>query len=212
MKISTAIAVWLLASLPLLAVAQDSQEPPERIVSPDGKTSVRILHQAMPGNDGVSDYFTIEVAKGRQAIVCAPTEGYLMSAHWSPDGRLLAVNNRRGNSGEYMWVFDLSGAKIVKRPDDNVGEKWIKSGLKQIQKLDPSTNKESPYSYWFTSNGWDDGSKLRITLRARYTDRGTFTSKAHASWTGSSWKLQPGSAAKEPKTFCAKREPCLAPD
>ena len=92
-------------------------EPPARINSPDGNTAVRIQQKAMPGTDGVTDFFTLEILQKDKVVARVPTEGYLISAYWSTDGRLLAVNNRRGNSGDYLWVFSLPDGTCLKKAE-----------------------------------------------------------------------------------------------
>ncbi len=186
------LAALTLALLPFpTSHAQTPEEPPARIESPDGKTSVRILHEAMPGTDPGTEFFTLEVLRGEKAILRVPTAGYLLTAHWSPDGRFLAVNNRRGNSGDYIWVFDLAKAATLKTPDDKTGDKWIDAGVKQIAAEIRSIAKKSPYRYWLTANGWEDGGKLLVTLRARYGETGAYDAKARAAWNGSSWRHEP---------------------
>ncbi len=188
--------MFFAAALPAFAIPQNPEEPPASIAAPDGKTSVRILQKAMPGTDGVTDFFTLEVLRGDDVILRAQTEGYLLTAYWSTDGSFMAVNNRRGNSGDYVWVFDLKSEKILKRPDDKTGEAWIDSGLGQIRKSLRLAGKEPPYRYWLTANGWEDDAKLRFTVRARCGEAGTFNAEALASWTGSAWKHTPVSVTK----------------
>lgn len=186
------LAAIAFASLPFCAAhAQAPEEPPARIESPDGKTSVRILHEAMPGTDPGTEFFTLEVLRGEKALLRVPTEGYLLTAHWSPDGNFLAVNNRRGNSGDYVWVFDLAKAATLKTPDDKTGDKWIDAGVKQIAAKTGAAGKKSPYRYWLTANGWDDDGKLLVTLRARYGEAGAYDAKARAAWSGSEWRHEP---------------------
>lgn len=186
----------LLGALALSAVSgQLSDEPPARIHSPDGKTSVRMVHKAMPGADPATDFFTLEVLRGAKPILRAPTAGYLMTAYWSPDGNFLAVNNRRGNSGDYVWVFDLAKAAILKSPDDKTGDKWIDAGLKQIAAKLRGADAQHPYRYWLTASGWEGDGRLLVNLRAKYGEAGTFDAKALATWTGSSWRHEPVSIA-----------------
>jgi hypothetical protein len=45
------------------------------------------------------------VRSGKQNVAKYRTEGYLIDAFWSPDGRYVAVDNRRANSADYLWVF-----------------------------------------------------------------------------------------------------------
>ena len=83
--------------------------------------------QVLIRDDG---FFTIAVRNGKQYVAKYPTEGYLIDAFWSPDGRYVAVDNRRANSGDYLWVFRLRDGHAIKMPvdaqpqhDDDVCEK-----------------------------------------------------------------------------------------
>jgi hypothetical protein len=51
-------------------------------------------------------------------LVRVSTIGYLLGAFWTLDERYVAVNNRRGNSGDYLWVFSLRTGQVIKGPDD----------------------------------------------------------------------------------------------
>ena len=65
--------------------------------------------------------FTVEMAgpadaKARQLVLkdgakvlgTFDAEGSFLSVNWSPALRWVAINNRIGNSGDYLWVLDLS--------------------------------------------------------------------------------------------------------
>src|SRR5438132_3984464 len=85
--------------LAVLAPAANSiaqEKPPEELYSPDKRYSVTILHSALPGSDPYAGFFTIAVRSGKHDLAKFPTEGYLIDAFWCPDGRYVAVDNRRG--------------------------------------------------------------------------------------------------------------------
>lgn len=149
--------------------------PPARIASPDGAAAVRILEQAMPGaDDPLLDFFTLEVLQGDKVVARAPTMGYLMSAHWSPDGRLVAINNRRGNQGDYLWVFSLPDGACLKRPDDALGARWAGAAMAEIEDQVKEASATTLNRNWITSDGWSPAGELNITVRARYRGPGTF--------------------------------------
>lgn len=108
------LALWLL--VPLWARCED--EPPREIESPNHQYSVRMLDHALPGYGPDRDFFTIAVRHGNRDVAKYPTEGYLLEAFWSPDGKYVAVDNRRANSGDYLWVFRLSDGFALKTPVD----------------------------------------------------------------------------------------------
>jgi hypothetical protein len=107
-----------LALLPLVAFAQNDA-PPTELFSPDKKFSVRMLDSALPGADPDTGDQTLAVVAGGKVINKLPATGYFINALWSPDGKFVAVNDRRANSGDYLWVISLSDGKAVRTPDDN---------------------------------------------------------------------------------------------
>ena len=170
-----------------------SDEPPAQINSPDGASSVRILQKAMPGTDGVTDFFTLEVLQGDKVVARAPTEGYLLSAYWSADGRLLAVNNRRGNSGDYLWVFSLPDGNCIKKADDELGQIWLAAALKEIQGKFTNATAETVYKNWLSATGGSASNELHVNVRVRYSKTGTFDCDIPALFQNGKWNLQPGS-------------------
>lgn len=165
MRLTTlAFTAVLLMIVNLRSVAQS--EPPKKISSPDGKFAVEIVDQALPGTDSL-DEFTLIVSQEEKPLTKVPTFGYLIAAHWSDDGRYVAVNNRRGNSGDYVWVFDLKTGKALKQPDDNNGENWQKAAAQAVHKDLPSANEDTLIRDWVTAQGWRGG-QLQIVVRSAY--------------------------------------------
>jgi len=111
--------ITLFTAASLTATAADS-EPPAELCSPDHRYCVTILDSALPGADPDNGFFTIAVRSGRQFITKYPTIGFLLDAFWSPDGKHVAVDNRRANSGDYLWVFRLSDGRAIRMPVDAV--------------------------------------------------------------------------------------------
>ena len=155
------------AFLPLCNFPLSAQsEPPAKITSPNGKYSVEIVDQALPGADSLEE-FTLIVSGQGKALAKVPTFGYLTAAHWSDDGKYVAVNNRRGNSGDYVWVFDLQSGKALKQPDDKHGEAWEKAAADAVHKELPSANEDMLVRDWVTAQGWKDG-QLQFVVRSVY--------------------------------------------
>jgi len=148
-------------------VFAESDEPPASIQSPDGQSAVRIIHSAMPGADELFDFFTIEVLVGKKVVSRYPTSGYLMKAEWSADGKWMAVSNRRGNSGDYLWIFSLPGGKCVKRPDDALGEKWFDLAEKAARKQ--AKGAKEVYKSWMTADAWRGAGELVVGVRFRFS-------------------------------------------
>jgi hypothetical protein len=78
------------------------------------------LATALPGTDPNDGFCTIAVRRGHEYIAKYPTIGYLIDAFWSPDGKYVAVDNRRANSGDYLWVFRLNDGHAIRMPVDAV--------------------------------------------------------------------------------------------
>lgn len=172
--------------------------PPAKIASPDGSTSVRILHQAMPGSDGVTDFFTMEVLRGEKVVARVPTEGYLISAHWSTDGRLVAVNNRRGNSGDYLWVFSLPDGACLKKADDDTGQRWLTMAINGIAGKVRGATADSVYKSWLTATGWSASGELQLNARLRFSKAGAFDFLAPALYKNGNWTTQAGTIQAVP--------------
>lgn len=179
----------------ICAIAADT-EPPAFIASPDGKSSVRILQQAMPGADAATDFFTLEVLVGEAVVARVPTMGYLLSAHWRPDGTMVAVNNRRGNSGDYLWVFSLPDGACYKRADDPLGQRWIYMAVTEVEDKVKEANAESLYRNWMTAEGWTPSGELRVVVRTRYREVGTYDFQATATLRNGKLVLGDGKAVK----------------
>jgi hypothetical protein len=152
----------------LLAVVagmcQAQEDPPKILRSPDGAYAVRMVDKPAPGADPVMDFFTLEVLRGGTTIARVPTYGYLVDAHWSPDGAMVAVNNRRGNTGDYVWVFALEDGRVLKRADDKIGRAWEKAAFKAMAK----GGDRDLERWWTTALGWKDAGRLEVNVRARF--------------------------------------------
>jgi hypothetical protein len=101
------------------AIAAEDQ-PPQELYSPNHRYSVRILSSALPGADRYDGFFTIAVCRDEQYMAKYPTVGFLLDAFWSPDKKYVAVDNRRANSGDYLWMFRLRDGRAIRMPVDAV--------------------------------------------------------------------------------------------
>jgi hypothetical protein len=112
----------LICPLLLAATALMASAEPEHVVSeissPDRRFSVKIIDRVMPGADSYTGFFTLVLQQHDNILSEHPTIGYLMNAFWSPDETLVAINNRRGIGGDYLWVLSLKDGKALKTPDD----------------------------------------------------------------------------------------------
>lgn len=179
------------ADLPV-ATTDKSDERFEKFISPDGKMEARIVQKAMPGTDGVTNFFTLEVLVNGKVINQLPTEGYLMAVHRSPDGKWLAINNRRGNQGDYLWVVSLSDGTVLKRADDALGTRWLGAATAEIEDQNKGASAESLSRNWITAEGWSKTGDLLVSIRVQYRGLGAFDYIAPAKLRNGKLVLQAG--------------------
>jgi hypothetical protein len=98
---------------------------------------VKIVNSALPGADPYTGFFTLVLQNQGKILSEYPTIGYLLNAFWSPNGVSVAVNNRRGIDGDYLWVFSLKDGKALKKPDDGQAKAIADSASKKFPECDP---------------------------------------------------------------------------
>src|SRR5207249_4302295 len=114
------------------------------------------------------NFYTLVLSTNRKPLTKVATYGYISTVQWSPDGSYVAVNNRRGNSGDYIWVFHLPDGEVLKRPGDNYGESWQKSADAAFEKAFPvAANGDNFIRNWVTAAGWKGG-RLLFVVRSIY--------------------------------------------
>src|SRR5215472_17524704 len=91
----------------------NESDPPSRLCSLDNKYCVDIIPRA-----GHPDECTLRVPADGKTLARFATMGYLLDIFFSPDNAYVAVNNRRANAGDYLWVVSLHDGKAIKMPDD----------------------------------------------------------------------------------------------
>jgi len=148
--------------------AMREDDPPDELFSPDKRYSVKMLHTALPGS-GPYGFFTLTVRAGDRVLSEFPTIGYLIDAFWSPDGRYVAVDNRRGNSGDYLWVFSLTDGHAIKKPVDAAPDhfaedykRFAHAMVKHVTVVFPElTNREFNKLFTFAM-GWSASGDLQV--------------------------------------------------
>ncbi len=167
LHILTAIGLAVLAP----AVNSIAQEKlPEELYSPDQRYSIKILRSALPGFDTASDgLFTIAVRTGKQYVAKYPTEGALIDAFWSPDGRYVAVDNSRGNSGDYLWVFRLRDGRAIKKPVDappqhagDIYRKYAEEVVHRVTAVYPELTFDQFRKLLVLAHGWTKTGELQV--------------------------------------------------
>lgn len=122
-------------------------DPPEELFSPNHRFSIKLLHKALAGFDAADFCFTLAVYDRERCLSEFPTVGYLLEAFWSPDGEYVAVNNRRANNGDYLWVLRLADGKAVKKPVDADDEPMTAVRSEQFKQLHLLSPNESDRRY-----------------------------------------------------------------
>jgi hypothetical protein len=166
LRISMEIALAILAPA---ANSAAQEKPPEELYSPDQQYSVRILHSALPGSDPYDGFFTIAVRNGKRYVAKYPTEGYLIDAFWSSDGSYVAVDNRRANSGDYLWVFRLRDGRALKMPvdaqprhADDVYEEYAEKVVHRVTAVYPELTYDQFMKLFVFAHGWTKTGKLQV--------------------------------------------------
>jgi hypothetical protein len=144
-------------------------EPPAELSSPNQRYSVRILDSALPAADSYNGFYTIAVRSGQQYIAKYPTIGFLLDAFWSPDGKYVAVDNRRANSGDYLWVFRLSDGYAIRMPVDAVPgrpedayEKYVDDLVYKVSRKFPELTSREFRKLFTFAKGWTDSGDLLV--------------------------------------------------
>ena len=168
MRSSVFTAVVVAAFVSSAATAAEDN-PPEELYSPDQRYSVKILHSALPGTDPYDGFFTIAVRSGEQYIAKYPTIGFLIDAFWSADGKCVAVDNRRANSGDYLWVFRLSNGRAIKMPVDaatghpeDAYEKYTADLVQRVTRKFPELTYDEFRKLFTFAKGWTDSGDLIV--------------------------------------------------
>jgi lipoprotein NlpI len=92
---------------------QTEWKPSTELCSANREYCVKIM-----ANSQDVDHRELIVSSKTRVLAQFPTFGYLMGAFWSPDNKYVAINNRRANAGDYLWVISLSDGAALKMPDD----------------------------------------------------------------------------------------------
>ena len=151
--------------------------PPSQACSSDSKYCVRIKPKA-----GQPDECTLRVSAGGKVLANFPTMGYLLGVFFSPDNAYVAINNRRANSGDYLWVISLRDGKAIKMPDDVAeesgkkdqgkiaGAHWSDQSRPDVIALCPTcTSDDLRHSFLF-STGWTSSGELKVVEELEFSN------------------------------------------
>jgi hypothetical protein len=151
--------------------------PPSQVCSSDSKYCVRMML-----TKGHPDECTLRVSAGGKPLAAFQTMGYLLDVFFSPDGSYVAINNRRANSGDYLWVISLRDGKAIKMPDDVAeetgkkdlgkiaGDHWSDQSMPEVIAVCPTcTSDDLRHSFLF-STGWTDSGELKVVEELEFSN------------------------------------------
>jgi hypothetical protein len=138
------------------AADREPLAPPE-VFSPDREYSVRLDRSELPTTDSVNDSTLVITHKGH-VLSHFPTFGSLSEVFWSPAG-YLAINNRRANNGDYLWVCRLHDGKALKVPDDN---NVFVATAQCVSTKFPDLLPSKLLRGYMTALGWKNTNELRV--------------------------------------------------
>ncbi len=166
MKITAGIVCFMFA---IMGVRADNDAPPEELFSPDRNFSVRMLQTPMPGVDPDDLSCTLAVVVKGKIVSKQATEGYLIKAFWNADN-YVAVNNRRANSGDYLWVFSLKNGHPLRIPDDNA----IQPFIDEVAKKFPECVGHEFHKRLTEASGWKSADELTVRTNISFEKMDVF--------------------------------------
>ena len=172
-----AVSVTILFALSeATAQTQTEWRPSTELCSGDQEYCVKIVAETQDPNKR-------ELIVSSKAGVLAkfPTFGYLMDAFWSPDNKYVAINNRRANAGDYLWVISLKDGAALKVPDDvasdlgkrNLGhiiddDPWGKTVREVTTRFSDCAKARLDHRFLY-SQGWKSASDLLVMEELQFS-------------------------------------------
>jgi hypothetical protein len=163
-RITKGAAIVLAAALSHTLQAQaDPSTPPQELCSPDQNFCVTIA--PADSREGAGGKNLIVTSSGR-TLAQYPTSGYLLHAFWTR--QYVAVNNRRANTGDYLWVISLADGSTLKVPEvDAQGDSW-EATMQQITARWPDLAKNENYKAWLQTRGWKSAAELNVVETVQF--------------------------------------------
>lgn len=151
--------------------------PPSRVCSHDNKYCISMI-----ATTGHPDECTLRVSAGGKKLAEFSTMGYLLTVFFRPDDAYVAINNRRANAGDYLWVISLRDGKAIKLPDDVAedtgkkdfgkiaGDHWSDQSSPEVIALCPTcTTDDLRHSFLF-STGWTSSGELKVVEELEFSN------------------------------------------
>jgi hypothetical protein len=140
-------------------------KPPTHVDSPDKRFVVEI-QQINPDAKSLDRLIIIRDA-GKE-IARQKTVGYLLNVFWDDTGRYVAINNRRANAGDYVWIFSLPDGKCIKTADSGQFRFLMEPALNSFKRLDARATDQKLEKIWIRAKGWFGSGKLLVQVAAKY--------------------------------------------
>jgi hypothetical protein len=158
-----AAIVLALALAQALQAQDDHSTLSKELCSPDQNSCVKIA-PAESRKD--SDDKNLIVTSNGRTLGQYPTFGYLLHAFWSP--QYVAINNRRANTGDYLWVISLPDGGTLKVPEvDAQGDSW-EATMQQITARWPDLARDKNYKAWLQTRGWKSAAELNVVETVQF--------------------------------------------
>lgn len=126
--------------------------------------SADVVDGIAPGGGGFEGR-SLVLRQGDAEIGRFPTFGYVMNFYASPDHRFVAVNNRRGNSGDYLWIIGADG-RVLKRPEDELGQRIEREVVVRASRVAQQRSPEfQGHKTWINAFEWTGNSSLAVIVR-----------------------------------------------
>ena len=177
--------------------------PPAQVCSRDNKYCVHMI--PTPGHP---DECTLRVSASGTTLVESPTMGYLLDVFFSPDNKYVAINNRRANAGDYLWVISSRNGQAIKMPDDVAedlgkkeagtiaGDHWSDQSMPEILALCPTCTRDDLRHSFLFSTGWKSAGELKVVEEFEFS-KGWIAANNVCRITGTSLSVAEHKVAKE---------------
>jgi hypothetical protein len=152
-----------------LATQDTPAPPPAKLESPNRDYVIEMRDNDDASASYDSDRLLVISRNGKQ-IASQKTFGYLSGdASWNDSGTLVAINNRRGNSGDYVWIFSLPDGQCLKAADSAQFHFVMEAADKAFRNLDKRAVAKDLDKEWIHAGEWvGDGKTLLINVHRRY--------------------------------------------
>jgi hypothetical protein len=167
--------------------------PPEKICSRDNKYCVQMIPKA--GHPDQWDQCTLRVSSNSRILAEFPTMGYLLDVFYSADNRYVAINNRRANAGDYLWVISLRDGQPLKIPEDvatELGKKELgqisgdhfppDQAIPEVTALCRDCTLDNLNHPFLFSRDWKSSDELNVVEEFHFFGKGAYGPGASGVW------------------------------